>query len=87
MKEKDTKNDLTRKLMSIPSEQHPKRCRIGKHHAMKAYIDSGQKIHFHPRQKRHLQETDILEWMTKGKTTLIQKHPQKESLPTTNSAD
>ena len=26
---------------------------------------------------RYLQETDIPEWMTKGKTTLIQKTPEK----------
>ena len=26
-----------------------------------------------------LQETDIFEWMIKGKTTLIQKDPQKET--------
>ena len=30
-----------------------------------------------------LEETDILEWMTKGKTTLIQKDPKKELPPTT----
>ena len=32
---------------------------------------------------RCLEETDIPEWMTKGKTTLIKKHLRNEQLPTT----
>ena len=45
------------------------------------------KIHFHPwlaiEMNRCLEEADIPEWVTKGKTTLIQKDPKKELPPTT----
>ena len=32
--------------------------------------------------KRCLEETNIVKWMTKGKTILIQKDPKKEPHPT-----
>ena len=50
------------KYTPIHSEQHSKEYQIGKHHAM---------------MNRCLQETDIPKWMTKVKTILIQKDPQK----------
>ena len=32
---------------------------------------------------KYLEETDILKWMTKRKTTLIRKDPKKETSPPT----
>ena len=31
--------------------------------------------------KRYVQETDVPEWMTTAKTTLIQKYPPKRTAP------
>ena len=47
---------------------------------MTAYIDTYLKNSL-PSMTDCLQETEILEWMKKGKTTLIQKDLQKETAP------
>ena len=53
------------------------------------YMDTRFKNSLSPTKKlavvmnKYLQETDIREWLTKGKTTLIQKDPQRRTPPTT----
>ena len=53
-----------------------------------AYMNFGLKIHRHPRQtgyemNKSIQKTEIPEWMTKEKTTLIQKYLLKGTNQTT----
>ena len=63
--------------------------RIGKRQAMMAYMESGFKkfTSIHSRlaleMDRHLEETNIPEWMNIRKITLIQKDPLKETPPIT----
>ena len=81
---KDSRLASRRKDTRIRSEQHPEEYRIRKkHQTMMAYMDSGWKEFTSIRDKlaremnRCLEETDIPEWMTKGKTTLTQKEQPK----------
>ena len=66
-----------------------KKYQIGKRQAMIASIDTSLKklTSIYDRlaieMNRYREETEIPEWVTKGKTTLIQKDPKKESPPTT----
>ena len=63
-----------------------KKHQIGKRQAMMAYMDSSSRnspSFLALEMNRCLQETDVLKWMTKEKTTLIQKKQSKETPQTT----
>ena len=79
MGKEESKKDLRLKYTLINSEQHPNKYYIGKRQAMIAYMGVGLKkftsIHdiLAIKMNRCLQEIDTLEYLTKGKITLIQK--------------
>ena len=73
-------------------KQHPKMNWTEKCLAMKAYMDTGLKnfTSIHNRlaieMNWYFEETDILEWMTREKTMLIQKDSSKKQLPITTDS-
>ena len=75
--------DRRRKYASTPSDENSKKYQIGKRLTIILYMETGFKK-FSPipnrmaiKMNRCLQETDIPEWITKGKLTLIQKSTPK----------
>ena len=79
------------KYSRIHSEQHSKKYQIGKRLTMIAYMDDGLKkfssIHHRMvlKMNRWLEEPDISEWMTNGKTTLILEDPPTKKWTTPNN--
>ena len=85
-KELGLKKFRKRKYTWIYSKRHEKN-QIGKRLTMMEYIESGFKkfTSIHDRlaleMNRYLQQAHVPEWSTKGRPTLIQKDPHKETVP------